>query len=149
MSTGFFKSNEKVIMTLLLLILAPTFAATGLVESFFSGGNPDYYVVFGESVDAESFLKNRRQLSEALWINSIRRFGPYSNLSRFGSATADDVLRHLVFVHDLNARGIEPSEERKKEEIRAAALDMIAWHKVMEQSGWTGTFQDRFGDWSA
>ena len=39
MSTGFFKSNEKVIMTLLLLILAPTFAATGLVESFFSGGN--------------------------------------------------------------------------------------------------------------
>ena len=149
MSTGFFKSNEKVIMTLLLLILAPTFAATGLVESFFSGGNPDYYVVFGESVDAESFLENRRELSEALWINSIRRFGPYSNLSRFGSATADDVLRHLVFVHDLNARGIEPSEERKREEIRSAALDLIAWHKVMEQSGWTGTFQDRFGDWSA
>ena len=59
MSTGFFKSNEKVIMTLLLLILAPTFAATGLVESFFSGGNPNYYVVFGENIDAETFLKNR------------------------------------------------------------------------------------------
>ncbi|OUU20116.1 MAG: hypothetical protein CBC13_11560 [Planctomycetia bacterium TMED53] len=151
MSTGFFKSNEKVIMTLLLLILAPTFAATGLVESFFTAANSEAYVVFGETVDVDTFVKTRRSLSEALWVNNIRRFGPYAanNLRRFQSATVDDVLRHMVFVHDLNERGIEPSMERKKEEIREAALDLIAWHKTMEQAGWTGTYQDRFPDYNA
>lgn len=149
MSTGFFKSNEKVIMTLLLLILAPTFAATGLVESFFSGGNPNYYVVFGENIDAETFLKNRRNISEARWINGFRRFGPFVNLTRYGSATADEVLRQLALNHDREARGLEPSEERKREEIRNAALDIIAWHKVLEQVGWTGTYQDVFPEWNA
>ncbi|HCW43799.1 MAG: hypothetical protein H8E43_01205 [Planctomycetia bacterium] len=150
MSTGFFKSNEKVIMTLLLLILAPTFAATGLIQSFFEGGNPDSYVVFGESIDAETFIEARRGLSEALWVNNIRRFGPYgAQVSRrYQSATVDDVLRHLVFQHDLNERGIEPSMERKAEEIRNAALDIIAWHQVMDQSGWEGTYQDNFPGFS-
>ncbi len=151
MSTGFFKSNEKVIMTLLLLILAPTFAATGLVESFFGSGNPDYYVVFGENIDAETFLKNRRSISEGLWTSSFRRFGPYSNRSRYGSARADDVLGQMVLNHDRLARGLEPSEERKREEVRNAALDLIAWYRFMEQVGWTPpvTYQEAFPEWSA
>ena len=28
-------------------------------------------------------------------------------------------------------------------------MDIIAWHKVLEQVGWTGTYQDVFPEWNA
>ena len=57
MSTGFFKRNERVVMTLLLILIAPTFAATGLI-SWWAGNAAAVasYEINGETVSSETFL---------------------------------------------------------------------------------------------
>ncbi|MEO2243400.1 MAG: hypothetical protein ABGX49_07035, partial [Candidatus Poseidoniia archaeon] len=43
--------------------------------------------------------------------------------------------------------GIEPSDQSKDQEVREAILDVTTWYRVMENAGWTGTYQERFPDY--
>lgn len=150
MSTGFFKRNEKVMMTLLLLLIAPTFAATGLV-SWWAGnaGSSASYVINGQTVTAQDFIEKRMELSETLWLQNVLRFGPYAARSdRFRQATVDDVLRQFVYENEILRVGLEPSDQSKDEGVREAALDICSWYRVMEQAGWLGTYQERFPDYA-
>jgi len=42
-----------------------------------------------------------------------------------------------------------PAWKERRMRSGSAALDLIAWHKTMEQAGWLGSYQDRFPDWNA
>ncbi|MGE4618613.1 MAG: hypothetical protein AAEJ04_02250 [Planctomycetota bacterium] len=150
MSTGFFKRNEKVVMTLLLLLIAPTFAATGLVSWWARNASTEAsYEICGDTVTAQAFIEKRMELSETLWLQNVLRFGPYAaRADRFRQATVDDVLKQFVFEHEINRVGIEPSDSFKDVEVREAALDVCTWYRIMENSGWIGTYQERFPDFS-
>ena len=151
MSTGFFKRNEKVMMTILLLFIAPTFAATGLFSWYArnsaTGGR---YEINGQTVTANNFIEKRMELSETLWLQNVRRFGPFGARSdRFQQATVDDVLRQFVYEHEIDRVGIEPSDTAKDAGVREAALDICTWFRVMERAGWIGTYQERFPGYSS
>ncbi len=151
MSTGFFKRNERVVMTLLLILIAPTFAATGLI-SWWAGNAAAVasYEINGETVSSETFVETRRQLSKSLWLQNVRRFGWWAaRTDRYRQATQDDVLKQLVFEDEISRLGIEPSDEVKNGAIREAVLDITTWYRVMEQSGWTGTYQERLPDFNS
>ncbi|MEC9477472.1 MAG: SurA N-terminal domain-containing protein [Planctomycetota bacterium] len=151
MSTGFFKRNEKVVMTLLLLFIAPTFAATGLVGWWARNATTNAsYEINGQTVSAQDFIEKRMELSESLWLSNVRRYGPYAaRTDRFRQATVDDVLKQFVFEHEIDRVGLEPSDTVKDASVREAALDVCSWYRVMERSGWIGTYQERFPDYSS
>ena len=151
MSTGFFKRNEKVMMTILLLFIAPTFAATGLFSWWARNSTTEAtYEINGQTISAPKFIEKRMELSETLWLQGVRRFGPYrAGFDRFQQATVDDVLRQFVYEHEIDRVGIEPSDVAKDVEVRKAALDICSWYRVMERAGWIGTYQERFPDFSS
>jgi hypothetical protein len=151
MSTGFFKRNERVVMTLLLILIAPTFAATGLV-SWWAGNSAAVasYEINGETVSTDKFVETRRELSKSLWLQSVRRFGVFTAQSdRFRLAKVPDVLKQLVFEDEIARLGIEPSDQSKTEAVREAVLDITTWYRVMELSGWTGIYQERAPDFNS
>ena len=151
MSTGFFKRNERVVMTLLLILIAPTFAATGLV-SWWAGNSAAVasYEINGETVSTDKFVETRRKLSKSLWLQSVRRFGVFTAQSdRFRLAKVPDVLKQLVFEDEIARLGIEPSDQSKTEAVREAVLDITTWYRVMELSGWTGIYQERAPDFNS
>ncbi|MEE2882103.1 MAG: SurA N-terminal domain-containing protein [Planctomycetota bacterium] len=151
MSTGFFKRNEKVMMTILLALIAPTFAATGLVTWYSNNSTTNAsYEINGQTITSQDFFEKRMELSETLWLQNVRRFGPYAaRTDRFRQATVDDVLKQFVLEHEITRVGIEPSDASKDAGVKAAALDICTWYRVMEQSGWIGTYQERFPDFSS
>lgn len=151
MSTGFFKRNERVVMTLLLILIAPTFAATGLV-SWWAGNSAAVasYEINGETVSTDKFVETRRELSKSLWLQNVRRFGVFAARSdRFRLATVPDVLKQLVFEDEIVRLGIEPSDQSKTDAVREAVLDITTWYRVMELSGWTGIYQERAPDFNS
>ncbi|MBT5737650.1 MAG: hypothetical protein HN891_03040 [Planctomycetes bacterium] len=149
MSTGFFKRNERVVMTLLLLLIAPTFAATGLISWWARDASATAsYEINGETVTTQDFSEKRRELSKTLWLNNVRRFGWWgARADRYRQATVDDVLKQLVFEDEITRMGIEPSDQSKDLEVREAVLDVTTWYRVMENAGWTGTYQERYPDY--
>ncbi len=151
MSTGFFKRNERVVMTLLLLLIAPTFAATGLVSWWATNSAAvASYEINGETVSTEKFVETRRELSKSLWLQNVRRFGWWAARSdRFRQAKVPDVLKQLVYEDEIARLGIEPSDQSKTDAVREAVLDITTWFRVMEQSGWTGTYQERLPDFNS
>jgi hypothetical protein len=149
MSTGFFKRNERVVMTLLLLLIAPTFAATGLISWWARDASATAsYEINGETVTIQDFSEKRRELSKTLWLNNVRRFGWWgARADRYRQATVDDVLKQLVFEDEITRIGIEPSDQSKDQEVREAVLDVTTWYRVMENAGWAGTYQERYPDY--
>jgi hypothetical protein len=151
MSTGFFKRNERVVMTLLLILIAPTFAATGLVSWWASNSAAvAYYEINGETVSRDKFVETRDELSKSIWLLNVRRFGVFASRSdRFRLAKVPDVLKQLVFEDEIARLGIEPSDQSKTEAVREAVLDITTWYRVMELSGWTGIYQERAPDFNS
>ncbi|MDE0959911.1 MAG: SurA N-terminal domain-containing protein [Planctomycetota bacterium] len=145
MSTGFFKRNERVVMTLLLLFIAPTFAATGLISWYARDASATAsYEINGEDVTRTDFDEKRRELSKTLWLNNVRRFGWWgARADRYRQATVDDVLKQLVFEDEIIRRGIEPSDQSKDQAVRDAILDVSTWYTVMQNARWVGTYQER------
>ncbi|HIG05274.1 MAG TPA: hypothetical protein EYQ08_06045, partial [Planctomycetes bacterium] len=148
-STGFFKRNERVVMTLLLLLIAPTFAATGLISWWARNASATAsYEINGETVTIQDFSEKRRELSKTLWLTKVRRIGWWgSRQDRYRQATVDDVLKQLVFEDEITRMGIEPSDQSKDQEVREAILDVTTWYRVMENAGWTGTYPERYPDY--
>jgi hypothetical protein len=151
MSTGFFKRNERVVMTLLLILIAPTFAATGLVSWWASNSAAvAYYEINGETVSRDKFVETRDELSKSIWLLNVRRFGVFASRSdRFRLAKVPDVLKQLVFEDEIVRLGIEPSDQSKTDAVREAVLDITTWYRVMELSGWTGIYQERAPDFNS
>ena len=151
MSTGFFKRNERVVMTLLLLLIAPTFAFTGLLTWWLGNSSAvASYEINGETVSTEKFVETRRELSKSLWLQNVRRFGVFAARSdRFRLAKVPDVLKQLVFEDEIARLGIEPSDQSKTDAVREAVLDITTWYRVMELSGWTGIYQERAPDFNS
>jgi len=138
-------------MTLLLILIAPTFAATGLV-SWWAGNSAAVasYEINGETVSTDKFVETRRELSKSLWLQNVRRFGVFAARSdRFRLATVPDVLKQLVFEDEIVRLGIEPSDQSKTDAVREAVLDITTWYRVMELSGWTGIYQERAPDFNS
>jgi len=151
MSTGFFKRNERVVMTLLLLLIAPTFAFTGLLTWWLGNSSAvASYEINGETVSTEKFVETRRELSKSLWLQNVRRFGVFAARSdRFRLAKVPDVLKQLVFEDEIARLGIEPSDQSKTDAVREAVLDITTWFRVMELSGWTGIYLERAPDFNS
>ena len=138
-------------MTLLLILIAPTFAATGLV-SWWAGNSAAVasYEINGETVSTDKFVETRRELSKSIWLQNVLRIGWWAARSdRYRRATVPDVLKQLVFEDEIARLGIEPSDEAKTEAVREAVLDITTWYRVMELSGWTGTYQERAPDFNS
>ncbi len=137
-------------MTLLLILIAPTFAATGLVSWWFGNSAVAYYEINGETVSRDKFEETRQELSKSLWLTNVRRFGwQAARFDRFRLAKTPDVLKQLVFEDEIARIGIEPSDQSKTDAVREAVLDITTWFRVMELSGWTGTYQERLPDFNS
>ncbi|MFQ5654049.1 MAG: hypothetical protein ACE5GW_04885, partial [Planctomycetota bacterium] len=143
MAPGFVKRNEKLLMVLLLTLIAPSFAFTGVMSWYFSykGGAP-LYEVFGETIGREDFRKLRQKMANYQKITLLRQWGPYGLTAWEGGATGEATLRHLMYTREAARLGITVGDDEGKELLRDAALDIIAWHQVMEESGWQGQFFD-------
>ena len=144
MAKGFFKDNEKVLMTLLLLFIAPTFALTGLTTWWlgYAGGDAAYEI-FGESVSYAQVLEKRTELANTLWLQGVLQYGWYG-ARQPRRASDEDVLQAFMFEHELEELDLELSDGEYQEALRQAALSMIAWHQVLENTGGFGAFQDNF-----
>ena len=80
MSAGFWKRNEKVVMTLLLLILAPTFAATGAMFFFFGERQvlrSDAMEVYGNTLTVQDRTIAQKELREISQVMAKRSYGPF------------------------------------------------------------------------
>ena len=151
MSTGFFKRNERVVMTLLLLLIAPTFAFTGLLTWWLGNTAAQaYYEINGETVSRDKFVETRDELSKSIWLGRVRRFGVFTaRADRFRQAKVPDVLKQLVYEDEIARLGIEPSDQSKTDAVTEAVLDITTWYRVMELSGWTGTYLERAPDYNS
>lgn len=138
-------------MTLLLLLIAPTFAFTGLLTWWLGNSSAvASYEINGETVSTEKFVETRRELSKSLWLQNVRRFGVFAARSdRFRLAKVPDVLKQLVFEDEIARLGIEPSDQSKTDAVREAVLDITTWFRVMELSGWTGIYLERAPDFNS
>lgn len=142
MARGFFKDNEKVLMTMLLLFIAPTFAFTGLASWWFGyGGGEAAYEIFGERVSYADILEKRNKLANSNWLQGVLNYGWLGGQQRRGAST-ENVLQALMFDHQIGELDLELSDIEVQETLREAAISMIAWHQVFKNSGPTVNLQD-------
>ncbi len=142
MAKGFFKDNEKVLMTMLLLFIAPTFAFTGLASWWFGyGGGNAAYEIFGERVSYADVLEKRTELANSSWLQGVLNYGYLGGQQRRGANT-ENVLQAFMFDHEIEELDLELSDLEVQEVLRNAAISMIAWHQVFKNSGQFATLQD-------
>jgi len=144
MSAGFLKRNEKVLMTLLLLVLAPMFAFTGIMTWWFTQGRQlgkGVYRIHGRTYSSKEFAERGEELSRIRRVNAARSFGPYFDARRSG-ATELNTLDYLVQLHQLDELGLRVAGGQEQEALRDAALDLLTWYRVMQDRNWLASGQD-------
>jgi hypothetical protein len=132
MAPGFLKRNEKVLMTLLLLVLAPAFAFTGIMTWYFTQGRQNaqpVYRIFERTYSQAEWTAPVDERSNQWHVNAARRFGPFY---RRVVATEPAALEYLMRLHEIDRLGLRLSGEQEQEALREAAIDVITWMKVIE-----------------
>ena len=133
MSAGFWKRNEKVVMTLLLLILAPTFAATGAMFFFFGERQvlrSDAMEVFGNTLTVQDRTIAQKELREISQVMAKRSYGPFYRQQTLMTLEDYIVLRGMA-----DRLGVRVGETQKQEALRRAALDILQWYRVVNRPG--------------
>jgi len=144
MSAGFLKRNEKVLMTLLLLVLAPAFAFTGIMTWWFTQGRKlgeGVYRIHGRTYSAKEFEERSEELARIRRVNAARAFGPFYDARRTG-ATDPLTREYLIQLHQLDELGLRVAGAKEQEALRDAALDVLTWYRVMQDRNWLVTGQD-------
>lgn len=138
MSAGFFKRNEKVLMTLLLLVLAPAFAFTGIMTWYLTQGRLDaeaVYEIFGSNYSRAKFIELSDERGRQTMVNGARSYGPYF---RPPKATEPQALEYIMQLHEIERLGLRLSEAEEQEALRSAALDVISWARAINKPTFTG-----------
>lgn len=140
MSAGFWKRNEKIIMTLLLLVLAPAFAFTGIMTWWLTQGRQEgqaVYRIHGDKYTLRDFNHARDELARRNQVSLMRQYGPFAfpPYNRTG-ATEDATLSYLMRRGEIDQLGIQVAEQAKQKALREAALDVLTWYRVMRDRDW-------------
>lgn len=144
MAAGFFKRNEKVLMTLLLLVLAPAFAFTGIMTWYLTQGRYEgkaKYEIGGRKYSWAEIDEIRDELSDQVRVNAARSFGPFFDRRR-ALATEGGTLEYILQREEVDQLGLRLAEGQQQEALREAALDVLTWFRVNEDREWLGTFQE-------
>ena len=125
MAKGFFKKNEKLFMTLLLLVIAPSFAFTGIMTAVMqSNTGSAMFEAFGETISVGDVQEIGNHLTRYLEIMSA----PGRQRRGFRD---DECLSHFILEYEADRLGIELSDAELQDAIRARAKDLIAWDQLM------------------
>ena len=124
----YFKKNEKVIMVILLLLIAPTFAFTGIIGNVIGQGvNPPVYSVCGHDYRAQDWDTLRMHVGALSRIQAAST----GRVSR-GGATDDEVIRFLLFKEEARRLGLSVSDKELGEAAKSTYLDILAWRRAVE-----------------
>ena len=121
------KENEKVIWVILLIILAPSFAFTGMYSSCLTQarGNPVHAQMFGRNIPESEYDQARRELILVHSVQGSREFPDASEWS---------VLQFLLYRTEADRLGLRVSDEElggliriiyQRREAQAAAQESI------------------------
>ncbi len=147
MSQGFFKRNEKLFMVLLLLVLAPTFAFTGLMSAVIGDGTDvdTGLRVGGRTISTVETKKMRDELSVYVRANGFRGYPGIPGLNSapidiFGQQMqGDPIERQFALEAEARERGIVVSDEDFQARIRELGIYLIAWMKATESQPANGS----------
>lgn len=152
-SASFFKRNEKVIMVVLLVLIAPLFAFTGVFYSALSNTDQTRLYLYDEPVTNTAFQRHQRQIRDFHMFQAQRQRGaltdPVSGSGRrmfrpqeyfyvaeggtpifeANSVHPDEVLQRMVLLEEARRMGLTISDEELKEATKAAGRDLIAHYK--------------------
>jgi len=137
MASGFWKSNEKVVMTLLLLILAPTFAASGVMYWWFTDGRQmktKVYALYGGEISIQDLNLTKERVEKQLTVRAMRLYGPFGSYRGVSDQRALDTLK---LEHLADELGLQVGETQAQQALRAAALDVLTWYQILRDRGWT------------
>ncbi|MCI0651604.1 MAG: hypothetical protein L0Z55_06960 [Planctomycetes bacterium] len=116
MQPGFFKRNEKVIMVILLALIAPTFAFTGVMYSALTRSDSDAYSIFGKVYSHSDFA--RMQIQAA-------------NLDRIANSRASrdedglDPFHYIIFKEEAKRLQIAVDDAELADIVRGRAIGLI------------------------
>ncbi|MGE3164713.1 MAG: hypothetical protein AB7O52_07400 [Planctomycetota bacterium] len=132
----FFKANEKVIWVVLLVILAPSFAATGLMLPAFqqSRANYDAYEVSGKTLKSGDLMTLRDHYARVQQVTYFLGTGTVTSLRSVMPATPR-VLEIYIQLNEARARGLAVSPEELEKVARQAAKNLIALRDVLPAPG--------------
>ncbi|MEM7263577.1 MAG: SurA N-terminal domain-containing protein, partial [Planctomycetota bacterium] len=101
MSAGnFFKRNEKVIMVVLLALIAPTFAFTGIIYTVMQQEDPVVTKLFGQPISssdigqAQRTMRDQRRIQGATVIGALA-FQPQNR--RFFQVSTDEAIDFIMW----------------------------------------------------
>lgn len=125
----FFKSNEKVIMVVLLAIIAPSFAFTGLMFTAIeqAANNPPVLALHGKTIGLADY---RFQQAHVAQVNKVFIFMLRGFVTR-GGATMDQVIQHELLMHRARAEGMVATDEEVGAAARETGKRLIAMHRVL------------------
>ncbi len=154
MSAGFWKRNEKVVMTLLLLVLAPAFGLTGIMTLVMSQGQQEgieIYEIFGEKITVKELKIAQESLASQKVAGALRSVGPFGfpPWQRSIGAGERETLDYMIQLHQIDSLGLRPAGTQKQDALRDAALDVLTWYRVMEDRNWSAVPQDAYAAFTA
>ena len=160
MSEGFWKRNEKIIMTGLLLVLAPAFAFTTIMTWWLTEGRQQGMTIAtmrGEKVSNKDYIVAREELVEILVAQQLRGLGPigFPPYSRVPGAGEQMVQNYIVGRAEADRMGIEITGAQKQEVLRQAAKEVVTWYRVMRDRNWVnldttpGGRQEAYTAWAS
>lgn len=128
----FFKANEKVIWVVLLVILAPSFAATGLMTTAFQSSRMDYaaFEVNGETLSSLDLNRLRDRYARLQQVSGFLGTGFVSSL-RNVTPTTPRTLEIYVQLNEAEARGLAVSPQELADVARKAGRNLIAFSAVV------------------
>lgn len=125
----FFKANEKVIMVVMLAILAPSFAFTGLMMSGLqqSGQDGDLIRMYGETYKSSEVERMRGHVSR---VRRVMLFMGQGMVYYRVGASLTDTIEHHIYLREAGERGLAVSSEELAETVRRVGKNLIAYYSV-------------------
>lgn len=155
-SSSFFKQNERVIMVVLLVLIAPLFAFTGVFYSAISQQDGAVYYLYGEPVNRTDFQQLQKEVRDFHIYEAMRQQGalfhpgggqqrlirpqPYWYMDADGpgmflatQVSPNEILDYLINTHEAKRLGLRVSDEELADHVRTAGREIIAHHKYWKQ----------------
>lgn len=127
----FFKANEKVIMVVLLAIIAPSFAFTGLMfNALQSASDPVVLTIHDEDITQTELAAAQRHLAR-VWLAGQ---GVPPSRSR-PAVSANDVIDHKLALREAKRQGIAVPQEMLTDTIRQIGKRLIAMKDLLDENG--------------
>ncbi|MFN0059065.1 MAG: SurA N-terminal domain-containing protein [Planctomycetota bacterium] len=131
---NYLKQNEKVIMVVLLVVIAPTFAFSGLVYYLMEDrSGTTYFYVGDERVSALEYQRLRSQLGDYLSISSMTHMqgNPWQRAPR--QVDSNSVERFVLLQKEARRLNMSVSDKELNDYVVDHAKRLIAWHEVYNE----------------